>query len=81
MLHLLWQIPLGLLALFLLLFLIALCRTLLQKRRVSDYTPPAEDAKAAKPLYALHRCLAELFPLVHAHLEKNEIDGNLLFYW
>ena len=43
MLHLLWQIPLGLLVLFLLLFLIALCRTLLQKRRVSDYTPPAQD--------------------------------------
>ena len=105
MLHLLWQIPLGLLVLFLLLFLIALCRTLLQKRRVSDYTPPAQDEEAAQPLaeklsamircetvsdaadksrekfYAFHRCLAELFPLVHAHLEKTEIDGNLLFYW
>ena len=103
MLHLLWQIPLGLLVLFLLLFLIALCRTLLQKRRVSDYTPPAQDEEAAQPLaeklsamircetvsdatdksrekfYAFHRCLAELFPLVHAHLEKTEIDGNLLF--
>ena len=28
-----------------------------------------------------HQVLAELFPLVHAKLEKTEIDGNLLFYW
>ena len=30
---------------------------------------------------AFHRELAQLFPLVHAKLEKTEIDGNLLFYW
>ncbi len=30
---------------------------------------------------AFHRCLEELFPLVHERLEKTEIDGNLLFYW
>ena len=30
---------------------------------------------------AFHRVLEELFPLVHAKLEKTEIDGNLLFFW
>ncbi|WP_242622690.1 M20/M25/M40 family metallo-hydrolase [Lachnoclostridium sp. Marseille-P6806] len=28
-----------------------------------------------------HAVLAELFPRVHAALEKTELDGNLLFYW
>ncbi len=28
-----------------------------------------------------HKLLEELFPLVHAQLEKIEIDGNLLFHW
>ena len=28
-----------------------------------------------------HKVLEELFPLVHKNLEKNEIDGNLLFKW
>lgn len=28
-----------------------------------------------------HKVLEELFPLVHANLEKTEIDGNLLFHW
>ena len=30
---------------------------------------------------AFHQVLEELFPLVHKHLEKTDIDGNLLFYW
>ena len=28
-----------------------------------------------------HKLLEELFPLVHQHLEKTEIDGSLLYYW
>lgn len=28
-----------------------------------------------------HEVLKNLFPLVHEHLEKTEIDGNLLFFW
>lgn len=28
-----------------------------------------------------HKVLQELFPLVHTHLEKTEIDGNLLYKW
>lgn len=37
----------------------------------------------AKPcgLDALHRTLAELFPLVHEKLERTDIDGNLLYFW
>lgn len=30
---------------------------------------------------AFHQTLEQLFPLVHKHLEKTEIDGNLLFRW
>lgn len=30
---------------------------------------------------AFHRLLQELFPQVHRHLEKTEIDGNLLYFW
>lgn len=33
------------------------------------------------PFYELHAVMAELFPLVHARLEKTVIDGNLLFCW
>lgn len=28
-----------------------------------------------------HRVLEELFPMVHAHLERTDIDGNLLYFW
>ena len=28
-----------------------------------------------------HRCLEELFPLVHSSLEKTDLDGNLLYHW
>lgn len=29
----------------------------------------------------LHRVMEELFPLVHKHLDKTELEGNLLFHW
>ena len=35
----------------------------------------------AEKFREFHKVLARLFPQVHAHLEKTEIDGNLLFYW
>jgi len=34
-----------------------------------------------KEFRALHRCLEELFPLVHANLERVELSGNLLYHW
>lgn len=30
---------------------------------------------------AFHRVLEQKFPLVHQHLAKTDIDGNLLFHW
>lgn len=35
----------------------------------------------AEKFRGFHKVLEELFPLVHQHLEKTEIDGNLLYYW
>ena len=40
---------------------------------------PGEDQR--EKFLAFHRVLEELFPLVHARLEKTEIDGSLLYYW
>lgn len=91
-------------AVILLLFFIALVRTLLTPAKTSGYTPqedPEEanrlaeklsrmiqcdttsypDQKDLSGVYALHQVLREQFPLVHAHLERTEIDGNLLYYW
>lgn len=45
-----------------------------------DTTSHANVAEVEKFL-GFHRVLEELFPLVHANLEKTEIDGNLLYYW
>lgn len=45
-----------------------------------DTVSSPEDAQVEK-FRGFHRLLAELFPLVHEHLEKIEIDGNLLFFW
>ena len=39
-----------------------------------------EDLQREKFL-GFHKVLEELFPLVHQHLEKTEIQGSLLFYW
>lgn len=40
---------------------------------------PGEDQR--EKFLAFHALLEELFPLVHARLEKVEIQGNLLFFW
>lgn len=45
-----------------------------------DTTSHANVVEVEKFL-GFHKVLEELFPLVHANLEKTEIDGNLLYYW
>ena len=47
--------------------------------RYETVSVPGEDQR--EKFLGFHRLLAELFPLVHAHLEKTELDGNLLFCW
>ena len=50
-------------------------------RMVAVDTVSAEGPSQREKFLAFHALLEELFPLVHARLEKTEIDGNLLFYW
>lgn len=50
-------------------------------RMVRCDTVSRRGVEARDKFLAFHAVLAELFPLVHANLEKTEIDGNLLFYW
>ena len=45
-----------------------------------DTTSHSGQAEPEK-FRAFHRVLEEQFPLVHKHLEKTDIDGNLLFCW
>lgn len=45
-----------------------------------DTTSHANVPEVEKFL-GFHKVLEELFPLVHANLEKTEIDGNLLYHW
>ena len=47
--------------------------------RVETVSIPGEDQR--EKFLAFHRELESLFPLVHAKLEKTEIDGSLLFRW
>ncbi len=47
--------------------------------RCETVSVPGQDQR--EKFLAFHHLLEELFPLVHAALEKTEIDGNLLFYW
>lgn len=47
--------------------------------QVETVSLPGVDQR--EKFLGFHRLLEELFPLVHQHLEKTEIDGNLLFYW
>ena len=50
--------------------------------RMVQYETVSTDADPQiEKFRGFHRVLEELFPLVHRHLEKIEIDGNLLFRW
>ena len=50
-------------------------------RMVRYETVSAAGEDQREKFLGFHRLLAELFPLVHANLEKTELDGNLLFRW
>ena len=47
--------------------------------RYETVSVPDEDQR--EKFLGFHKILEKLFPLVHEHLEKTEIDGNLIFYW
>ena len=44
-------------------------------------TVASNEDRRTEAFLAFHKVLANLFPLVHQHLEKTEIDGNLLYRW
>lgn len=44
-------------------------------------TVASNDDRRTDAFLEFHKLLAELFPLTHQHLEKTEMDGNLLFRW
>lgn len=48
---------------------------------VQHNTVASNEDRRTEAFLEFHRLLAELFPLVHQHLEKTEIDGNLLYRW
>jgi len=54
-------------------------RKLSRMIQVNTVSEPETDQR--EKFLAFHQVLEELFPLVHQHLEKTEIDGNLLFHW
>ena len=58
---------------------IALAKKL--SRMVQYDTVSVPDTDQREKFLGFHKILEELFPLVHARLEKTEIDGNLLFFW
>ena len=47
--------------------------------RCETVSVPGQDQR--EQFLTFHALLAELFPLVHTHLEKTEIEGNLLYRW
>ena len=57
----------------------AYARKLSAMVRCDTVSVPGEEQR--EKFLAFHRTLEELFPLVHAKLEKTEIDGSLLYYW
>ena len=58
---------------------LALAGKLAKMVQVETVSVPETDQR--EKFLGFHRCLEELFPLVHQHLEKTEIDGNLLYCW
>ncbi len=50
-------------------------------RMVRYDTVSIPDTDQREKFLGFHKILEQLFPLVHARLEKTEIDGNLLFFW
>ena len=50
-------------------------------RMIQTETVSVPGAEQREKFLAFHRQLEHLFPLVHSHMEKAEIDGNLLFFW
>ncbi|MBR2823636.1 MAG: M20/M25/M40 family metallo-hydrolase [Clostridia bacterium] len=50
-------------------------------RMIQVDTVSVPDTNQREKFLAFHKVLEELFPLVHARLEKTEIDGNLLYFW
>ena len=44
-------------------------------------TTSVRDLDQRDLFLGFHKVLEELFPLVHARLEKTETGGNLLYYW
>ena len=57
----------------------AYARKLSQMVQYDTVSVPHADQR--EKFLGFHRVLEALFPLVHQHLEKTEIDGNLLFFW
>ncbi|MDO4520962.1 MAG: M20/M25/M40 family metallo-hydrolase, partial [Erysipelotrichaceae bacterium] len=50
-------------------------------KMVQCNTTSYDSVRDPERFEAFHQLLEQLFPLVHKHLEKTDIDGNLLFYW
>ena len=50
-------------------------------RMIQYETVSVPDTDLREKFLGFHKVLEELFPLVHARLEKTEIDGNLLYCW
>ena len=50
-------------------------------RMVAVDTVSVPETNQREKFLPFHALLEEMFPLVHARMEKTEIDGNLLFHW
>lgn len=50
-------------------------------RMVQYETISVKGVAQREKFLGYHKVLEGLFPLMHEKLEKNELDGNLLFYW